>query len=74
MRIERQAQDWNELAQLDPHWAILTSPGKRFRRWDSDEFFATGTAEAEAFMRRAASSGSRTSAGARSTSAAGWGG
>jgi ubiquinone/menaquinone biosynthesis C-methylase UbiE len=54
MRIERQAQDWNELAQLDPHWAILTSPGKRFGRWDSDEFFATGTAEAEWFMGRAA--------------------
>jgi ubiquinone/menaquinone biosynthesis C-methylase UbiE len=53
MQVERQAQDWNELAQLDPHWAILTSPGKRFGRWDSDEFFATGTAEAEAFMRRA---------------------
>ena len=52
MRIDRQAQDWNELAQLDPHWAILTSPGKRFGRWDSEEFFATGTAEAEAFMRR----------------------
>lgn len=53
MQIERQAQDWNELAQLDPHWAILTAPGKRFGRWDSEEFFATGTAEAEAFMRRA---------------------
>jgi ubiquinone/menaquinone biosynthesis C-methylase UbiE len=53
MQIDRQAQDWNELAQLDPHWAILTSPGKRFGRWDSEEFFATGTAEADAFMRRA---------------------
>jgi ubiquinone/menaquinone biosynthesis C-methylase UbiE len=53
MQIDRQAQDWNELAQLDPHWAILTSPGKRFGRWDRDDFFATGTAEAEAFMRRA---------------------
>src|ERR671910_443066 len=53
MEIDRQAQDWNELARLDPHWAILTSPGKRFGGWDSDEFFATGTAEAEAFMRRA---------------------
>ncbi len=57
MRIEHQAKDWNELAQLDPHWAILTSPGKRFGGWDSDEFFATGTAEAEAFMRRAAEFG-----------------
>lgn len=52
MQVERQAQDWNELAQLDPHWAILTSPGKRFGRWDGDEFFATGTVEADAFMRR----------------------
>ena len=57
MRLERQAQDWNELAQLDPHWAILTGAGKRFGRWDSDEFFATGTAEADAFMRRAAELG-----------------
>jgi ubiquinone/menaquinone biosynthesis C-methylase UbiE len=57
VQVERQAQDWNELARLDPHWAILTSPGKRFGRWDSDEFFATGTAEAEAFMRRAAELG-----------------
>jgi SAM-dependent methyltransferase len=57
MRVDHQAQDWNELAQLDPHWAILTSPGKRFGRWDTDEFFATGTAEAEAFMRRAAELG-----------------
>jgi ubiquinone/menaquinone biosynthesis C-methylase UbiE len=53
MQIERQEQDWNELARLDPYWAILTSPGKRFGRWDSDEFFATGTAEADAFMQRA---------------------
>jgi ubiquinone/menaquinone biosynthesis C-methylase UbiE len=52
MRIDHQAQDWNELAELDPHWAILTAPGKRFGGWDSDEFFATGTAEANAFMGR----------------------
>jgi ubiquinone/menaquinone biosynthesis C-methylase UbiE len=52
MQVDRQAQDWNELAELDPHWAILTAPGKRFGRWDSDEFFATGTVEAGAFMGR----------------------
>jgi ubiquinone/menaquinone biosynthesis C-methylase UbiE len=52
MRIASQAQDWNELAELDPHWAILTARGKRFGGWDSDEFFATGTAEAGAFMGR----------------------
>src|SRR3954470_22090154 len=52
MQIDSQAQDWNELAQLDPEWAILTTPGKRFGGWDTDEFFATGTAEARAFMTR----------------------
>jgi ubiquinone/menaquinone biosynthesis C-methylase UbiE len=57
VRIEQQEQDWNELAQLDPYWAILTSPGKRYGGWDADEFFATGTAEADAFMARAAELG-----------------
>jgi ubiquinone/menaquinone biosynthesis C-methylase UbiE len=50
MRAERQEQDWNELARLDPYWAILTAPGKRFGRWGSDEFFATGTAEVDGLM------------------------
>ena len=45
-------QDWNELAALDPYWAILTTSGKRFGRWDHDEFFATGTAEAAALVDR----------------------
>jgi ubiquinone/menaquinone biosynthesis C-methylase UbiE len=52
MQIERQEQDWNELAELDPYWAILTSPGKRFGRWDSGEFFATGKAEVDALLDR----------------------
>jgi SAM-dependent methyltransferase len=51
--LERQERDWNELAELDPYWAILTSPGKRFGRWDGDEFFATGTPEVDAVMGRA---------------------
>src|SRR4051794_36724839 len=54
MHVDQQARDWNELAQLDPHWAILTSPGKRFGGWDSGEFFATGTAEADVLMNRIA--------------------
>jgi ubiquinone/menaquinone biosynthesis C-methylase UbiE len=57
VQVDEQARDWNELAQLDPHWAILTSPGKRFGGWDDSEFFATGTAEAEALMGRLAGIG-----------------
>ena len=52
MRPDQQAQDWNELAQLDPYWAILTAPDKRFGGWDSDEFLAIGTVEVTAMMDR----------------------
>jgi ubiquinone/menaquinone biosynthesis C-methylase UbiE len=52
MRPDRQAQVWNELARLDPYWAILTAPDKRFGGWDSDEFFAIGTIEIAALMER----------------------
>jgi SAM-dependent methyltransferase len=53
MQAERQERDWDELAELDPYWAILSRPGKRYGRWDRDEFFATGKAEAAALMSRA---------------------
>jgi ubiquinone/menaquinone biosynthesis C-methylase UbiE len=52
MRPDRQAQDWNELARLDPYWVILTAADKRFGGWDNDEFFAIGTIEIAALMER----------------------
>lgn len=52
MRPDRQAQDWNELARLDPYWVILTAEDKRFGGWDSDEFFALGTVEVAGMMDR----------------------
>lgn len=39
------ARSWEELGRRDPLWAILTLPGKSGRRWDADEFFATGREE-----------------------------
>ena len=55
--LDQQERDWQELAELDPYWAILTAPGTRFGRWDSQAFFATGSAEIESVMRRAATFG-----------------
>jgi ubiquinone/menaquinone biosynthesis C-methylase UbiE len=52
MRPDHQAQDWNDLAQLDPYWAILTATDKRYGGWDSDEFFAIGTVEVAAMIER----------------------
>jgi ubiquinone/menaquinone biosynthesis C-methylase UbiE len=57
MKVHDQERDWNELAELDPYWAILTAPGTRFGAWDSDAFFATGTTEIDGVMRRAAQLG-----------------
>lgn len=39
--------DWNELAELDPLWTVLSDPGKKFGKWDPSEFFSTGEREAD---------------------------
>jgi SAM-dependent methyltransferase len=41
----RHRGDWEELGRTDPMWAVLSDPAKRGRRWDTDEFFATGEAD-----------------------------
>ena len=39
--------NWNAMANLDPLWAILSHPEKKFGKWDPEEFFSTGDREAE---------------------------
>jgi ubiquinone/menaquinone biosynthesis C-methylase UbiE len=39
--------NWNALAELDPLWTILSEPEKKFGKWDSTEFFASGEGEAK---------------------------
>ena len=43
--LRRHQRDWEDLGDLDPCWAILTSPERRFGRWDLDEFFRSGEVE-----------------------------
>jgi 2-polyprenyl-3-methyl-5-hydroxy-6-metoxy-1,4-benzoquinol methylase len=45
MNIEELERNWNELGGQDPLWAILTWPGKKGRKWRTDEFFETGKQE-----------------------------
>jgi SAM-dependent methyltransferase len=47
----RHREDWEQLGRTDPLWAVLSDPAKRGRRWDTDEFFATGEEEAVRLMR-----------------------
>jgi trans-aconitate methyltransferase len=41
------------MAKVDPLWAILADPAKRFRNWDLDEFLRTGQEEIQSLMESA---------------------
>jgi SAM-dependent methyltransferase len=45
VRESRQARDWDELAELDPLWAVLSGPEFTHGGGRVDEFFATGAGE-----------------------------
>jgi len=36
------ARGWEELAQLDPLWAVASSPRLRLGKWDEQEFYEAG--------------------------------
>jgi SAM-dependent methyltransferase len=42
---ERHRRDWEELAAVDPLWAILSDSQRRGGRWETEEFLATGEPE-----------------------------
>jgi SAM-dependent methyltransferase len=48
-------QDWDDLAGVDPLWAILSDDPHRHGGWDLASFFRTGEDEIAALMSRAAS-------------------
>jgi SAM-dependent methyltransferase len=54
MRLGALRRHWDRLARRDPYWAVLTAADKRGGRWDLEEFFASGVAEIEAVLQRAA--------------------
>ena len=56
-RLDEHRRDWEDLARLDPMWAVVSDPSRRFGGWDADEFFATGEAEVDAILSRAAELG-----------------
>jgi SAM-dependent methyltransferase len=50
-------QDWNDLAALDPFWAIMSDARHKHGGWDVDAFFATGELEVAELMAQAADLG-----------------
>jgi len=47
------ARDWEEMAAIDPLWAIMSAPEKRFGSWDINEFLRTGQEEISILMKAA---------------------
>jgi SAM-dependent methyltransferase len=54
LSLERHQQDWNDLAQLDPLWAILSVPAKRHGGWDLNSFFESGRRQIDATIEHGA--------------------
>lgn len=50
MTLESHRRDWQDLAELDPRWAILSAADKQHGGWDLDEFLDTGRREIGALM------------------------
>ncbi len=43
--IRKLGEDWEDMAQMDMLFSILSDPDSRFGKWDRDEFFSTGQTE-----------------------------
>ncbi len=50
--IAAHRREWEALAALDPLWAILALPGKKFGHWEQAEFLTTGATQVEAILAR----------------------
>ena len=55
--LQELQRNWEGLAQTDPLWAICSDPGKRNKKWNREEFFATGKREVQVVLDCAAEAG-----------------
>lgn len=53
MRIGSHRQDWDDLGELDPLWAVLSDPTRQFGQWRLEEFFQTGDEEIHKLLQEA---------------------
>lgn len=50
--LHKHKQDWEDLGEIDPFWAVLSYSEKKFGQWDVEEFFQTGVQEIGLVMNR----------------------
>ena len=53
MELRQDKREWEDLADLDPMWAILSKSGTRDGGWQHDDFHESGRVEIERVMDRA---------------------
>lgn len=51
-RTTADARGWEELAQLDPLWAVASTPELRHGKWNEEEFYAVGRRKVRKLMKR----------------------
>lgn len=51
--LRNHKRDWDELADLDPLWAVLSAPEGKFGGWDLNQFFRTGQEEVREILSQA---------------------
>jgi 2-polyprenyl-3-methyl-5-hydroxy-6-metoxy-1,4-benzoquinol methylase len=49
-KTSRTELEWEDLARLDPFWAVLSDKRCQFGQWDHQEFFASGQREIDRVM------------------------
>ena len=50
MSLRRQKAEREELGNMDPYWAILADPNRKFGKWNIGEFFTVGDQEIRKVM------------------------
>jgi SAM-dependent methyltransferase len=51
--MEDLRRDWEELASVDPLWAVNSQPDKKYRKWSLEDFLATGLPDVQQLMKDA---------------------
>ena len=52
MSLVRHRRDWEDMARVDPYWAVVSTPDKRFGGWEPDELLRTGESRIASLLRR----------------------
>ncbi len=51
--LARHRRDWEDMAQVDPYWAVVSSADKRGGTWEAGELLRTGEGRVRSVVRRA---------------------